>query len=201
MLSRNTPEAAISESRRPRSQELSPPRDDRNVFGLTDCRAHDRGQDGQTGRVIGHFALIALAGEMATQYGITGWERGTALKAAVDLFVKWQESRHRSEVRQIDVAVTRTRSFLIANGGISFEEIGGAPIANRDGYRDAKWFYILGDAWNRIHAGQSPAEQAKHLHAGGWLARGDGKNLSRLRLPEGLTPRRRAWNVRSRASP
>ena len=158
-------------------------------------RASSGARDGQTGRVIGHFALIALAGELATRYGITGWERGTALKAAHELFDNWQRSRHQSGVGQIDAAVQRTRSFLIANGGSSFEEIGGAPVANRDGYRDARWFYIFGDAWNRIHAGHSPTEQARHLHAGGWLVRGDGANL-KSKTPFGVPGRPRAFKIK-----
>ncbi len=39
----------------------------------------DLGNDGMTERVLGHFALIAIAGELATLYGITGWKKARLL--------------------------------------------------------------------------------------------------------------------------
>ncbi len=41
------------------------------------------GAEGQDKRAAGRFALLALAGELATEYGITGWSEGAAVDAAV----------------------------------------------------------------------------------------------------------------------
>lgn len=42
--------------------------------------------DGQLGRIADRFALVAVAGELATDYGLTGWESGWATRAAVACF-------------------------------------------------------------------------------------------------------------------
>lgn len=49
--------------------------------------------DGVELRAVSTFALIALAGELATEYGLTGWEKGEAQKAAITAFQSWKEYR------------------------------------------------------------------------------------------------------------
>ncbi len=39
------------------------------------------GAEGQDKRAAGRFALIGLAGALATEYGLTGWQEGEALHA------------------------------------------------------------------------------------------------------------------------
>ena len=50
---------------------------------------------GQVERAAKRFGLIATAGELATEFGITGWVPGTANAAAADAFKKWVEVRGR----------------------------------------------------------------------------------------------------------
>jgi putative DNA primase/helicase len=47
------------------------------------------GGEGQAKRVAGRFALVAMAGELATEYGITGWPIGTAINAAANVMKSW----------------------------------------------------------------------------------------------------------------
>ncbi len=58
---------------------------------------------GQHKRAAGRFALIALAGELATEYGITGWPEGAALNAAAECFKIWCSIRGQGndEKRQV----------------------------------------------------------------------------------------------------
>lgn len=156
----------------------------------------DISNDGPQERVLGHFALIAVAGHLATNFGITGWQPGTALSATFELASDWREAQDRSEKWQIETAVLRTRDYLNLYGTNCFETPNSNPILNRAGYRDDKWFYILGDAWNAIHAGRSPAEEAKHLIAGKWLIKGDGKNL-KSKTPSWVVGRPRAYKIRA----
>lgn len=44
---------------------------------------------GQVKRVAGRFALVALAGELATEWDITGWEKENAYHAALACFISW----------------------------------------------------------------------------------------------------------------
>ena len=49
------------------------------------------------------FALLAYAGELATRYGITGWETGTALRAATNEFSKWRQLRGAGRAEHIQI--------------------------------------------------------------------------------------------------
>ena len=51
------------------------------------------GADTQVGRVAQRFALVAVAGELATQAGITGWKQGEAETASLMCFENWVEVR------------------------------------------------------------------------------------------------------------
>jgi putative DNA primase/helicase len=63
---------------------------------------------GQVSRVASRFALVGVAGEMASKAGITGWPQGEALAAARTCFAAWLEGRggagnteHGSIIRQV----------------------------------------------------------------------------------------------------
>ncbi|MDR3453569.1 MAG: DUF927 domain-containing protein [Rhodoferax sp.] len=49
--------------------------------------------EGQAKRAAARFAILALAGELATDYGVTGWPEGEATKAAAVGFAAWQSLR------------------------------------------------------------------------------------------------------------
>jgi putative DNA primase/helicase len=64
--------------------------------------------EGQDQRVAARFALIALAGETAVEYGILPWPVGSAIEAAAEMFKTWKAGREvagNSEPRQIKNAV------------------------------------------------------------------------------------------------
>ena len=48
---------------------------------------------GQDSRAADKFALVGLAGELATHFGITGWPKGAANEAAKVCFAAWLEQR------------------------------------------------------------------------------------------------------------
>ena len=73
------------------------------------------GAAGQVASVARRFALVGVAGEMATRAGITGWPKGAALAAARACFGAWVEVRGgagRAEEREL---LRRLRAFLQAN--------------------------------------------------------------------------------------
>lgn len=49
--------------------------------------------DGQPARAAARLAVLALAGELATSYGITGWQSGDATQAARDGLRAWMNQR------------------------------------------------------------------------------------------------------------
>ena len=79
------------------------------------------GGEGQDKRAAGRFALLALAGEMATEYGITGWPEGAAITAAAEGFRVWRAARGRGndERRQI---LDRVSGFIERHGDGRFSD-------------------------------------------------------------------------------
>jgi len=92
------------------------------------------GRDGVEGRAASVFALLGLAGELATEYKITGWDEGEAINAALLGFELWREFRGQgqTETRQILQAVS---DFILRNGDARFSSIEDkAPVRDRAGY-------------------------------------------------------------------
>lgn len=69
---------------------------------------------GQVERVVEKMALIGAAGELATRWGITGWDRGEALRSATICLRAWIRHRGGTGSREAANAVT-TISTLILN--------------------------------------------------------------------------------------
>jgi putative DNA primase/helicase len=80
--------------------------------------------EGQDKRAAGRFALLALAGEAATDYGITGWPEGAAIEAAAEGFKAWRSTRGRrnDERRQILESVS---GFIERHGDSRFSDADG----------------------------------------------------------------------------
>ena len=78
--------------------------------------------DGQAKRVANRFALVAVAGELASKAKITGWQQGQAIAAAKACFENWLSnygSTGNHEQRQI---IKQIQAFIHANGKSRFSE-------------------------------------------------------------------------------
>lgn len=95
------------------------------------------GGEGQDKRAAARFALLALAGELATEYGITGWPEGEAINAAAEAFKAWRAMRGtgNDERRQI---IDRVADFIERHGDSRFSDVvvngGDAMRMNRAGW-------------------------------------------------------------------
>jgi uncharacterized protein (DUF927 family) len=79
--------------------------------------------EGHIQRVANSFAIIAVAGELATQAGITGWQQGRAFEAAYTVFQVWVSNFEQVgdfEDRQI---LEHVRAFFEANGNARFDTL------------------------------------------------------------------------------
>ena len=96
---------------------------------------------GQIRRAAGRFALLALAGELATEYGCTGWPVGEAVRACGVAFTAWRGVRQTRggdlEGHQIARAV---RGFIERHGDGRFSDaddddtIRAATVRDRAGW-------------------------------------------------------------------
>lgn len=144
--------------------------------------------DGVEARAASTFALIAMAGELATEYDITGWPEGAALDTALDLFASWKDSRGtgRTETRQILDTLTE---FIETHGDSRFTEIhptAPEPVKasgqGRAGYwedtNDGRVFLFTAAGLNDATKGFDIRRVIDALAAEGWL---QGKERSKVR--------------------
>lgn len=80
------------------------------------------GLEGQHKRAAARFALIGLAGELATEYGITGWQEGDAGKAAAHAFKLWQSGRRKGNNEKHQI-VDRVQGFIDRHGDGRFTDV------------------------------------------------------------------------------
>ncbi len=116
------------------------------IKGRAEFQAPDG--EGQAKRAAGRFAVMALAGELATSYGITGWETGEAIKAASVGFAAWLSlrggmGRGNAERGQIAERVT---SFIERHGDSRFSDADSNDEQHALMVRDrAGWWRASGD--------------------------------------------------------
>ena len=89
------------------------------------------GSSGEVFRAGGRFALVGAAGELATDFGITGWREGEAEAAAKACFDSWLDSRGSTGVGDVETAIRQVRAFVEAHGNSRFQSL--APRHDRGG--------------------------------------------------------------------
>ncbi|SEQ32473.1 DUF927 domain-containing protein [Giesbergeria anulus] len=99
--------------------------------------------EGQEQRVAGRFAVLAMAGELATDYGITGWPAGEAICAAAVGFQAWRSLRTdktgaNAEQGQIVQAVT---DFIDKHGDSRFSDADATEDARAPLIRDRAGYW------------------------------------------------------------
>lgn len=109
--------------------------------------------EGQVRRVAQHFATVAAAGELATEWGLTGWVEGEAERAAATCFNAWLTGRGTAGNAEPVAMLAQVRRFLEAHGDSRFtpwdlsEDRSERATINRAGFRratpDGHEFYVL----------------------------------------------------------
>jgi uncharacterized protein (DUF927 family) len=144
------------------------------------ARCVPAGASGQVLSVAGRFALIGMAGELATSMGITGWPEGEAMRCARQCFDAWLDKRGGAGAREIEGGIAQVRSFIAAHGSSRFETPweGDQRVFNRAGFKkrantslSAPWaYYITTSTWkDEVCKGYDARLIAKELVARGLL--------------------------------
>lgn len=161
------------------------------------------GADGQVSRVLDRFAIVAAAGELATELGVLPWTFGDGMKGVGACFSAWLDGRGGVEAAEDRDAITLVRRFLEMHGSSRFEPIltnideGDAVVgALRDSPRtisrfgfvqengSGRDFYFLPESWREVCSGHDAGRVAKVLAERGFMQRGgDGKVQVKKRLP------------------
>jgi putative DNA primase/helicase len=161
-----------------------------NVF-VTDYLPANSG--GQAARVCSKFALIAIAGEYATDAGITGWQQGDAVKAAATCFQSWLDSRGGGGNQERTTILSSVKAFFESHGESRFADIDDASnraTINRAGFRkttpDGVEYFVLTEAYKRdVCGGYDMRAVTKVLTEAGWIELDSaGKASQSKTLPE-----------------
>jgi putative DNA primase/helicase len=143
------------------------------------------------GRAAGAFALVALAGELATSYGLTGWPEDEALESAAMAYQAWREHRGtgHTETRQILEAV---EDFIAKHSDARFSHVlageTGPLIRDRAGwYRDdsdgRRVYLFTAGGLREATAGFDFKRVLDALDAAGWIAeRDEGRRYKTTKL-------------------
>lgn len=160
---------------------------------------------GQVQRVGRRFALVAAAGEMATEAGLTGWPEGTATAASHRCLNAWIETRPggigTSEIAQI---LRQVRGWFALHGDARFVDWARADddhapkVMNRAGWRKpvktrqgleelVGWeYYTLPDVFRtEVCKGFSERAALRLLHSRGHLHRESPKGFGCRASPPG----------------
>jgi len=103
--------------------------------------------EGQDKRGASRFALLALAGSLATEYGITGWTEGDAVKAAEKGLKAWQSLRGKGNSEQADI-MTQLTGFIEKHGDSRFSN---ADSTTPDTMRINRAGYWRGEGGDRVY--------------------------------------------------
>lgn len=169
---------------------------------------HSQIKNGQASRVLRRFALVATAGELATQAGITGWVQGRAFEAVAHCFNTWLGNLGNGENMEETKTLEHIKAFFEANGTSRFEdltvirqadgEVLRPRINNRVGYYDPEdKVYLVSPTMfkKEMCIGMNEASVKKALIKHGWIREfieGDKKLYVKKcsnNLPDGTRPR------------
>jgi len=87
---------------------------------------------GEVRRASDRFALVAVAGELATKWAITGWTRREALRAAGRCFREWCAKHGKSGSADLEAAIGRIRHLLESGGESRFTLLGSGARGETD---------------------------------------------------------------------
>lgn len=171
---------------------------------------------GQAHRVCERYGLKAVAGELATEWGLTGWGTGEAHAAMMRCFGEWLSARGTAGNAEPEAILDTLRAFLTKNEESRFTEIDARSIASinqpsrktiysRAGWRkvfdgDVREYLIDGTVFQReIFAGYDLALVCRVLSEAGHLQSGKEGGQLRYTLQRnvGVDGRRRVYVINS----
>lgn len=160
-------------------------------------RVCPKGSDGQIERAAKRFAIVAAAGEIASQWGILPWPDGTAMETVARMFREWLDRRGTGGSLEGAKAIAQVRSMIERHGASRFvpwcpgemPPVPSMPVQNRMGFvrrnGEAATFYVMPEAFKReICKGLDPARVSRELVKIGAIAPDSNRKTSTVvRLP------------------
>jgi len=160
---------------------------------------------GEVRRAAERFFLVAFAGELATEFGITGWPKNEAGAAAVRCFNDWLSLRGTEGAADIHAGMRQVRTFFQAHGNSRFQRLNGIAdeggrqaeerIINQVGYKEltedgVTIYYVSPDIFRaEVCRGFNHTDVLRQLDTEGHLAHDSGRFTTRRLVPGVGRPR------------
>ncbi len=134
--------------------------------------------DGQVFRVARRFGLISAAGELASFFGITGWESGTATAAVKFCFEAWLKNRGTFGPQEERTIIAQVMHFFQTHGTSRFtpwdahdshQTIQRAGFRKNDGEGGTEYFLFTEVFKSDLCRGLDPVQVAKTCIKNGFL--------------------------------
>lgn len=109
---------------------------------------------GQVRRAAGRFALLAMAGELATTCGATGWPKGEAVRACAVAFDTWRTGRSTGRAGNVEATqvAQALRRFIERHGDSRFSDADASEDQHRAlPVRDRAGWWRRGDDGGRVY--------------------------------------------------
>jgi uncharacterized protein (DUF927 family) len=150
------------------------------------------GAHGQAERVAERLGVIAVAGELAIEFGITPWPKGTAIKAAQWAFGQWLTKRGGVRPFEERQAMAQVKGIIERFGDSRFDDIttpdpDRRPVADRLGFRrgvgGGRQWLVLPEAWrSEVCVGLDSERVASVLAQRGMLSRSKGALMKQAKV-------------------
>lgn len=143
--------------------------------------------NGQEGRAAERYAVVALAGELAIEWGLLPVPPGSALNAMLALYNEWRSHRGPTQ-REDDTILTNLTDFIDRHGDTQFSSLSGnLGVRDRAGWwKDdggRRIWLFTSEGLKRAVPGYDIARIIDALTAAGWITeRSDGKNSKRVKV-------------------
>lgn len=143
------------------------------------AQRHGQPPSAQADRVLKRFAIAAVAGELATRFGLTGWTTGEAWNALLALAEECLLRKDTGTRSRLDEAVDRIATWIRGHGAEGLARLTEGGAAGADGWFDEAHYYLRPETWRRIHGGD--ARDAARCHREADLLRSnEGSNQYRM---------------------
>lgn len=151
----------------------------RDEFQRRACRTSDAAQ---VRRAAARFGAVAAAGELATQFGLTGWPAGCAMEACLQVFESWVKEFGRAGSHEEREVVRRIADAIEKHGASHFaprrtRRAGDAPLDAERTQSTEQWgwcenrpsvgkiFLVTSSGWQKIFQGINAQYAARTLAA------------------------------------
>jgi putative DNA primase/helicase len=101
----------------------------------------------EVGRVVHRFGIIAAAGELATLFDLTGWNKGEATWGAATCLEAWLANRGGAKQgHDAKQMLRQVRLFIERNQASGFRHVSGTPLTGGGTYRVVGYYDCTDDS-------------------------------------------------------